>query len=126
MLKLFAGGSAIALAAALVVGTGADDSAGAERVGYFKSDGGNRVMAYTASGELSEAEARHFLGKAMHSPGRLTFAVLYSQGAVHPGDRLTSAPDYLTAVEMLDSVPYDGWAWGVVINAAGNANFDLR
>ncbi|MDU8913058.1 hypothetical protein [Aestuariicoccus sp. MJ-SS9] len=115
----------LVLAGALAFG-GGSGTPRPDQVGYFKSEEGNRVMAYTAPEGMTEAEGRAFLGEVMHRPGRLTFAVIYPQGTAHPGHRLTTAPDYLTAAGMLDSAPHDGWVWGVVIDMAGSANFDLR
>lgn len=97
-----------------------------ERVGYFKSADGNRVMAYEAPPDMALIEARAFLGDVMHTRGQLTFAVIYPPGGATPDHRLTRAPDYLTAASMLDQAPHDGWKWGVVINANGTPNYELR
>lgn len=117
-------GLAVAVVAGWAVLGGGDPAP--ERVGYFKSEGGNRVMAYVAPGGMSDEQARAALAGAMHSKGQLTFAVIYRPGRQHPGNRLTAAPDYLTAAAMLDKPPYDGWAWGAVINVAGEVQFEKR
>lgn len=117
------------LGALIAAGAFAFASAGdpaPERVGYFKSEDGNRVMAYVAPEGMAPAEARAYLGDVMHTPGKLTFAVIYPQGAAHPGHRLTAAPDYLTAAGLLDAAPHDGWTWGALVNIAGRVQFQER
>ena len=76
----------------------------AEQVGYFKGQTNNRVFAFHAPPGISEDKAREVLSKVMHSDGQLTYAVIYA-GAQHPGHKLTTAPDYLTAVGLLDQPP---------------------
>jgi len=119
----------VGLAAVIVAGVFAFMGGGTpspERVGYFKSEAGNRVMAYVAPEGMTESQAHEVLGDAMHTPGKLTFAVIYRAGRMHPGHRLTGAPDYRTAAGMLDQAPYDGWAWGAVINAAGQIQYQEK
>lgn len=119
----------IGLAAVVVAGAFAFLGGGTpspEQVGYFKSETGNRVMAYVAPEGMTDAQARTALKGMMHTPGQLTFAVIYRPGRMHPGHRLTGAPDYLTAAGMLDQAPYDGWAWGAVINVAGQIQFQEK
>jgi hypothetical protein len=113
-------------AAAAILAAGVSGPGRPDQVGYFKSTDRNRVMAYTATEDMSEAEARAFLADVMHTPGQLTFAVIYPPHALHPGPRLATASSYLTAAAMLDTAPHAGWSWGVVINPTGAARFDMR
>lgn len=108
-------GALVGVATVAVFATGKSDM---ERVGYFKSDDRNRVMAYVAADGMSEVDAHTFLSSVMHTDGKLTFAVVYTDDR-HPGHTLTGAPDYLTAVDILEQPQFDGWSWGVVITPRG-------
>ncbi|WP_424980716.1 hypothetical protein [Leisingera sp. S232] len=115
---------AVAAAGALALAGGG--AAKPERVGYFKSAAGNRVMAYVAPDGMTEKQARDTLSGLMHTPGRLTFAVIYEPGRKHPGSRLTGASDYFTAAAMLDQPPFDNWTWGAVVNIAGHVQLQEK
>ncbi|MEM8849288.1 MAG: hypothetical protein AAGE03_04550 [Pseudomonadota bacterium] len=97
-----------------------------ERVGYFKSPEGNRVLAYRASADLSAEEARDILTRQPHTDGRLTRAVIYTAPGRDPGHRLTSAPDYLTAAAMVFDPPHGRWSWAATIDPKGRITFEER
>lgn len=93
-----------------------------EQVGYFKSDNRNRVFAYHAPAALPPGAPGEFLAGRMHTPGQLTVAALYIGDTSTPGHALTTAPDYLTAAEMLFAPEFMGWACRAVINPLGEVS----
>ncbi|QDF14276.1 hypothetical protein vBDshSR4C_028 [Dinoroseobacter phage vB_DshS-R4C] len=93
-----------------------------ERVGYFKSDYGNRVMAYHTPAPMPPGAAGEFLSRAMHTPGQLTIAAIYVGDTPAPGDILTTAPDYLTAADLLFAPDFMGWTCRAVRNPVGEVS----
>lgn len=117
-MKYFAIGLAIGALGLLFVAFSEGD-AGPEQVGYFKDENRNRVFAYVAPDDFSDAQAREFLADVMHSEGHVTRAFLYRPFKNHPGHKLTGARDFIEASNMMASALYDEWSWSVVINPAG-------
>lgn len=69
-MKYFAVGLAIG-ALGLLFFAFSGGEAGPERVGYFKDERRNRVFAYMAPFDFSDAHAREFLAGVMHSEGHV-------------------------------------------------------
>lgn len=100
-----------------------DDEPTAERVGYFKSEGNDRVMAFQASAPMSDAQARELLGRAMTTPGAVTMAVLYAPGDQAPQHKLTTAPDLAAAMRLV-AERHPDWSHRLRVNPAGLQTFD--
>ncbi|WP_282129367.1 hypothetical protein [Roseobacter litoralis] len=119
--------SALALLAAtglVIYSAGGDGAPGAERVGYFKSQRNDRVIAYAAPAPLNDAEARKVLARAPATAGAATMAVIYHPGALAPGDKLTAAPNLAAAARLIGEAPFDGWSHRLRINPAGVSTYD--
>lgn len=123
MKKLLGGAAGLAVVAVIFMG-GGDDAAAVERVGYFKSDDGARVMAYQAGAPLSDIEARAVLRAAPSTAGRVSMAVLYQPGSMAPGGELTTAPNLAAAARLIGEPPFNGWAVRLRVNPAGLQTFD--
>lgn len=93
-----------------------------ERVGYFKSDNGNRVMSYHTPTPLTLGAAGDFLSGRMHTPGKITIAALYIGDTPAPTDALTLAPDYLTAADLLFTPDFMGWTCRAVQSPLGEVS----
>lgn len=119
-------GAAIMAAVAWIAFTSAGDVSddGMSRVGNFKSDDGARVMAFQASGPLSERETRAVLRCAPSIDSRVTIAVTYQPGSHAPGGELTTAPNFAAASRFIGAPPFDNWAHRLRIKPAGLQTFD--
>lgn len=124
-MRIWIGGAGVAaVAMVLAIGSGGDTTFGAKRVGYIKSENRDRVMAYQANGPLTDAEARATLMGAPSTQGAVTMAVLYRVGDRAPGGTLTTAASLPAAARLIGEPPFDGSAWRLRVNPAGQMTFD--
>jgi hypothetical protein len=104
---------------------GADDVAAApdepeiERVGYFKSEGRDRVMVFRSARKLTEDEVRALFDRQMQTAGRLFRGVVYSGNAAAAAGGLTQASSLAQALPLTTNPPFDAWDWMYHVNPAG-------
>jgi len=90
-----------------------------EQVGYFKGEDRDRVLAYRAARDLTEAEARDLMARLPWTAGRIPVAAISTADPV-PQDILTLHSTQAEAIALTANPPFDHWQWRMWINPAGD------
>ena len=94
-----------------------------EQVGYFKSDGRDRVFTARMSEEATETDALKFAEDAQHTTGQMTAVYIYEHDADVPSDRITQASNVQQVNRILELPDLSPWRYAYMRYRQGNIEF---